>query len=149
MSEVLSESAPKARAKTFSASNEESFAQALVWIDELQSVLALERQALTSLDTGALSGHVERKKEMMQGLVQLMQGLTDRRTPTTPEHAERRRKLRDAAAHVLANAEVNRLLIGHAVEAIAEVRGLHRGTGTYDAKARVVGMRANRSGTTL
>lgn len=107
----------------------------------LESVLEQERAAVSALKVDALPALVSEKallsERLRETLSRFSKDAGSYRKSLEPVFEDKRRRVRAAAVRVLANAEANRLLLADAVSAMAEVRGMTRSTGTYDARARL------------
>lgn len=117
-------------------------ADALIEITRaLESVLEQERAAVASLKVDALPALVAEKallsERLRDAMARFSRDAGSYRKSLEPVFEEKRRRVRAAAVRVLASAEANRLLLADAVNTIAEVRGMTRSTGTYDARARM------------
>lgn len=101
-------------------------------LDRLEAVLVEERAAVARLDAAALADVAARKQALLDELRRLGAAVGDGESGRAA-----REQLSEGLRRLALVADANRLLIGEAIEAIADARGLGRAPGTYDRHARV------------
>ena len=109
---------------------------ALAVVAGLTGMLARERTAISRLDSGALELLALEKRAAADALQDILHPAGPTVRPAGDPPVAQRRALRNALLGLRGEAEANRALLDDAIGAIAEVRGLYRDSGTYDARAR-------------
>lgn len=108
-------------------------------METLTTLLRKERAAIVRLDAQAIEDMAQAKSELSERLQRLLQDVkaAGHLNGTSPAQVESRILVEQTGRRIAAVADANRILMNDALRVIAEVRGIVRSAGTYDARARV------------